>query len=252
MKKHLYIIILTAIISSGVSAQSSDTLAIRAYNFYTSGQYEEAIDAYKALITAGYESAELYYNLGNAYFKANKISYAILNYERSLRLDPTNEDTKYNLELSKTYIVDEIEELPELFFVRWKKSIHYLFDYNQWAVLSIVLFVIALICFGLYLFTRNLGIKKSGFVIGIILLLLSIYAFTVAHSSYNETKSKNEAIIINPTVTIKGSPDESGTELFVLHEGTKVTIDDKLGDWREIKLSDGNKGWIKIEDLLII
>ena len=211
---------------------------------YSECNYESAIEKYESIISAGFESAELYYNLANAYYKSNKNTKAILNYERALRLSPSNEDIKFNLELSQQHIIDKIEILPQVFYMKWWRNLISIYNSNYWAYISIVLFILALLIGLLYFLGNRIVIKKTGFWFGIIFMLFSIIGFYFSYNQKVKYLNHNEAIIFEPTVVVKSSPDESGTDLFVIHEGLKVIISDDLGNWNQVKLTDGNKGWI--------
>jgi len=216
---------------------------------YINGDYARAINQYEMILEQGYESAALYYNLGNAYYKQNIIDQAILNYERALLLKPHDEDIKYNLEMANRLTVDRIEKLPEFFLDVWIRNCMNWFSSNHWAIISISAFVLALIFISIYLYTRKYGVKKFSFWLGLIFILITILALIFAYQQKKKIIVKDTAIVMSPSVTVKSSPDVSGTDLFVIHEGTKVWLQDKVGDWKEIKLSDGSKGWLRAEDI---
>ncbi|MFW5699321.1 MAG: tetratricopeptide repeat protein [Bacteroidota bacterium] len=226
-----------------------DSLVHRANQAYAEGNYEQAIEWYSAVVDSGYESAALYYNLGNACFKSNKNTRAILNYERAKLLDPTDDEILFNLELARAFVVDEIEPLPEFILVTWFRQLIQSFKVDTWAWMSVGLFTAGLFFFILYLFSRKYAVKKSGFIFGIIATLFSLFAFSMAGLRKNWQENHNTAIIFEPNVTIKSAPDESGTNLFVLHEGTKVKVVDKVGEWNEIVIASGNKGWLRAESV---
>lgn len=251
MKKTI-VIFISLFLAGVLNAQDIDTLMVKANNLFVQNNFQEAIDTYELILDNGYESSDLYYNLGNAYYKQNIIAKAILNYERALLLDPNNADIKYNLELTNSLVVDKIEVLPVFFLRSWVKNFRNMFSSNIWAIFSIVCFVLTLIFISLFLYTRNYGFKKIFFWLGFIVFISSMISFIFSYQQKQKVIDNNTAIIINPSVTVKGSPDASGTDLFVIHEGTKVWIDDKISDWNEIKLSDGSVGWIKSEEFEII
>jgi len=241
----LLFINLTALVSV---AQKVDPLIDSANNAYTEQNYEEAVGFYEKVLDKGLESPELYYNLGNAYYKLHDIASAILNYERAKQLAPNDEDIQYNLELAKKQITDKIEPIPEFFLLRWAKNALNLFSSNAWALASLITFIAFLVLFSLYLYSGRLGIKKSSFWIGIIALIISIASFSFSYQQKQDIVNSGEAIVFSPKVTVKSSPSESGTELFVIHRGVKVHIvDDDINGWYEVKLADGNKGWLKRE-----
>jgi len=248
MKKLIFIIfsISTVIYAN---AQEVDTLFAKANDMYTQGKYQDAIDMYENIIKLGYESSELYYNLGNAYYKQNVISRSILNYEKALQFAPNDENIKYNLELTNRLVVDKIEKLPVFFITAWVRDLRNIFATDSWAYVSMITFVIFLIFVSFYLYSRSLGIKKLSFWLGFVVLVLSVVSFVFSYQQKQNILARHSAIVMNPSVTVKSSPDASGTDLFVVHEGTKVWIEDHISGWDEIKLSDGSKGWLKVEDI---
>lgn len=221
----------------------------RANQLYTAAQYDSAVKLYETILDKGYESAELYYNLGNAYYKAGNIPKAILNYERARLLKPNDEEINFNLQLAQTMVVDKINVLPEFFLKRWWRSFSYWFSSNVWAIISLICFVIMLIGVAVYLFVATSVIKKISFYLSVLLLAVSQVSLSHSLSLKKERTAHNTAIIMSPTVTVRSAPDENSTELFVIHEGTKVWIIDQVGDWLRIRIADGNNGWLKLSEV---
>ena len=219
---------------------------------YNSARYKEAADIWIELYNKGYRSASLNYNIANAYFKLQNIPASILYYERAYLLDPTNEDINYNLQIARTMIVDRFQEIPELFFVNWYNLISLLLSSNIWAILSIISFIVCLVSVSLYIYSTRYLYKVIGFWFAISLLIVSSSSLAFSLRNRYLVHDNHEAIVFNPVVSGKSSPDSSGNDLFVLHEGTKVTIGDVVGEWYEIRLSDGNKGWVPVDCLKII
>ncbi len=220
---------------------------------YLKGEYEAAVESYRSVIDSGYASAELYYNLGNAYYKSHDITMALVNYERAHILDPRDKEIQHNLEVAREFVVDRIEALPEFFLRRAYVNFIKLLDADIWAVMSLASFAVSLLLLLFYFFSKRIGIRKLGFWTGILFLFISISTLFFASRQNRFTTRHNQALILTPSVTIKSSPDEtSGTDLFLLHEGTKVTVEDELGDWSEVVLSDGNRGWLKESDLIML
>jgi len=249
--KHIIPIILI-VFGISVNAQNYQPIIDSANANYTQGNYEAAIEYYNQVLDSGYEATEIYYNLGNAYFRSNKTTKAIINYERALKLNPDDEDVQFNLQLSKQYVVDKIDVLPEFFLTKWYKSFIKMFSSNAWAIISMSGFILSLIFILIYFLVQQIGLKKIGFWLGLLFILISITSFTFSYHQKQFALAKDKAIIVTPTVVVKSSPDKSGTYLFVIHEGLKVIITDELGDWHEIKLTDGSKGWLKKSDLEVI
>ena len=224
----------------------------KAETAYVAEKYSDAIELYESLLVNYGASCEIYYNLGNAYYKTGKIAYAILNYERALLIKPGDSDIRFNLELAQQQIVDKIEPLQEFFLKKWIRSAQNLVGVDTWAMIGIGGFVLFICCLVLFFFSKWMYLKKLGFYVGVLVLCTVILANIFGKNQKNELENRSGAIIISPTITAKSSPDNSGTDLFVLHEGTKVYIRLTVGEWNEIKLEDGNIGWINKKDIIII
>lgn len=221
----------------------------QAEQFYAAGKYSDAVELYKQMLAAGEESAALYYNLGNAYYKMGENTQAILNYERALLLDPSDNMARYNLKMAQQAVVDKIEVLPELFLVRWYKALETHFSADQWGYISVALFILFLIMAALFFYSRSVALKKTVFFIGIVAFLLTLGTIFFAMQQSKRISDREYAIIITPSVTVKGAPDNSGTSLFLVHEGLKVKVVSELGQWYNIRLADGNEGWVAKSDL---
>ena len=209
---------------------------------YADGRYEEAATLYQALIDEQ-PDAVLYYNLGNAEFKRGELAQAILNYERALRLKPNYKDAQYNLAFAQSKITDNIVE-QDFFLSAWARAIRNNLNEHTWWVLSISLFILALIGLLLFLLGRETWIRKPAFHTAWIALLFSLIAGLNAGSLHQRDTLRNEAIITQGIVNAKSSPDRSGTDLFTVHEGTKVTIRETLGEWSNVRVGS-NEGWIR-------
>lgn len=230
-------------------AQDPQKLVADGNKAYADGLYTDAVTLYSQVAELGYEAPELYYNLGNAYFKLNDLPHAILWYERAHRLDPGNENIRYNLNVANKKIADKIDPLPLLFYIRWYQSVVTLFPVNTWAVQTILFFILTLACITLYFSTRRLILRKTGFWAGILFILLTLFTLLFSISGYQKMTGLHEAIIFDPTTTVKSSPDEKSIDLFVLHEGTKVQLMDKIGTWYEVRIANGSIGWLPEEAL---
>jgi tetratricopeptide (TPR) repeat protein len=235
-------ILLVSVITTFASVEQVNLA--KANKAYSAGSYTAAADLYQKIVDAGYVSPELYYNLGNASFKMNEYSRAILWYERAKRLDPGDEDINYNLNVANTKISDKIEPLPELFYKRWYNGLVQAFSIDTWARILVFLFLAGLLCLILYLTSRVLILRKIGFWSALVMFFLSFSALVFAWSGHSFTKSTSEAIVFAPTITVKSSPDEKSTDLFVLHEGAKVRLLDNISGWYEIRIANGSVGWL--------
>jgi tetratricopeptide (TPR) repeat protein len=243
--------ILAMLLVSAITAFASveQVNLAKANKAYSAGSYTAAAELYQKVVDAGYISPELFYNLGNAYFKTDDYSRAILWYERAKRLDPGSEDINYNLNVANTKISDKIEPLPELFYKRWYNSLVQVFSIDTWARMLVCLFIAGLLCLVIYLASRVLILRKIGFWAAWVLFFLSLISLVFAWSGYSFTKSTSEAIVFAPTITVKSSPDEKSTDLFVLHEGTKVRLLDNISGWYEIRIANGSVGWLPVNSL---
>ncbi|NTW32473.1 MAG: tetratricopeptide repeat protein [Bacteroidetes bacterium] len=241
--KSIFISILL-FISLGAFADDNATFIEKGNKAYTSKFYQEAYDSYYKVVKTGYESAELYYNIGNSCFKLNDYPSAILYYEKAKKLKPGDEDINFNLKIANTKIVDKIDAIPEIFFVRWWKGFANIFSFNTWAVLVIIMTIIFLAFFTIYLFSKILKLRKIAFWCALIALAISVKFFLLAQTQYSAFNNTKEAIIFSPSVTAKSSPDNNSTDLFVIHEGTKVKVIDSVSEWSEIKIANGTVGWV--------
>lgn len=210
---------------------------------YAQKNYEEAVSLYAQLIKKG-ESSSLYYNYGNALFKAGYIGRAILYYERALRLDPSNSDIKYNLEFANLSKTDKIESFEPFFLTQWYTSITLLCTSNLWAYFALAFFLLAMVLFLIFRFGKTLILRKIGF--GLFIFSLVLFAISCGHAFHarNMVLDNPAAIVMVGSETARSTPDMSGTEVFVIHEGTKVFEKSSLGDWVEVRLEDGKVGWI--------
>ena len=246
MKQFIYTIMFAAL-SLAVSAQTDK---IAADSAYVKGDYKDAIEIYESLAANNGESADVYYNLGNAYYKSENIAKAVLNYERALLLNPDDEDIRFNLELARSKTVDKVAPEYKFFLMEWLESIINLLSISAWSILAVVSFVVMLLTLLLFLFGKSVSTKKTGFIIALFSLFITIFANLSALHRYHYLTERNNAVIMEPSVTAKSTPSNSGTELFVIHEGRKVKIsDDSMREWTEIELEDGNKGWIPSSSL---
>ncbi len=229
-----------------------DSLFHKANIYYKNTDYEKAANYYKQIMEQGQVSAALYYNMGNTFFKMNRLAPAILYYEKAKVLAPNDEDIQYNLDLANGMITDNIEPLPQFFLTRWYHNIIKSFHSDTWALISLILFIVLLISVAVFLYSSHLIWKKGGFWIAVFTFLLFTFALTSSFKQKHRLEAKDKAIVFSESVTVKSSPGAAGTELFVLHEGTKVTLLSEDGEWREIKLRDGSKGWLKANAVEII
>ncbi len=227
---------------------AGDSLFTEANLHYQEGNYEQALQAYQQINQEGLESADLYYNMGNAAFRSNSIGYAILYYEKALKMDPGHDDARHNLEFVSRYRVDAFEEVPELFIRTWIRALVSTLSERNWSLLAFLLFSLFLAGLVIYLFSRRLALKKAGFFAALLALLLFAVAFSSALSRHHHIVRPGEGIVTVPTVVVRSSPSETGTELFVLHEGTRIKVNEAVSGWQNIRVVDGREGWIAVTD----
>ena len=247
--KNLISIIVFMFFAAQSFANDNYQYIVQANKAYSDANYSDAIDLYEKVTENGFESPELYYNIGNAYFKINDLPSAILFYEKSLKLNPADEDVKFNLKIANSRIIDKIEEVPVMFYIRWWNNIHDLFGANLWAKLSIIFFAATFIMFAIYFAGHSYFLKKSFFWLGIVCFAFTIFIFSFSYQKYTTTVNNLEAIVFTPTITVKSSPDNSSVDLFVIHEGTKVLIIENIGDWYKIRIANGDVGWMPVSSV---
>lgn len=214
---------------------------------YAEGNYAEAAESYRQVLVEQ-PSAEVYYNLGNACFKQGELSQSILAYERALRLRPLYKDAQYNLKFAQSRIVDNIEDTNSFFVSNWLKAVRNLLSEQTWMWLSVALFLLTLTGAMLFAFSRVVWLRKTAFYTAIVALVISVAACANAGSLHKRDTLRAEAVITQGIVNAKSSPDRSGTDLFTLHEGTKVVIKEQLGNWCNIHVGN-NIGWIPLTTL---
>ena len=228
---------------------SSAVTKVEADSAYARGEYQQAIKDYEALLKQG-ASADLYYNLGNAYYRTENITRAVLNYERALLLSPGDRDIRFNLQIAQAKTIDKIVPESEMFFFTWYRSLVNLMSVDGWARTSLASLALLIVLLLIYLFSDRIWLRKIGFFGGIVLLLLFVVSNVFAWQQKQNLLYRKGAIVIVPSVTVKSTPANNGTDLFILHEGTKVNITDgSMKGWKEIRIADGKEGWIESKQI---
>lgn len=258
--KRIYIMLLLFVASyttyaqdEAVATMNAQVTKVQADSAYMNNDFASAVEIYEMVLTNEGESADVYYNLGNSYYKMDNIAKAILNYEKALLLNPGNGDIRFNLELAQSKTVDKVVSMSEMFFVTWTKSLINTLSEKGWSKIGITTFILTLLTLALYFFANRILWKKIGFISAICLFFVCVLANVFASTQKKEIMNHGSAIIMAPSVTVKSTPNEGGTDLFILHEGRKVMIkDNTMKEWTEIQLEDGNVGWLPASVIEII
>jgi tetratricopeptide (TPR) repeat protein len=224
----------------------------RANQLYRQGEYQQAASIYEQIVSNGYESVALYFNLGNTYFKLNDIPSAILNYERAKRLSPTDDDVLYNLRLANARVVDRIDPVPELFFVEWWHRFINALSSDSWAIMAVLGMWCVAAASGGFMLGRSLLARRISFLSVVFAALIAACGFVGSMQRSKIEQNSSDAIVFAHVVTIKSAPDSQSTDLFIIHGGVKAELLDAVGEWRKIRLADGKVGWLNAESLRII
>ena len=253
MKRIMMILGILTVSAAWLSAQDADSLWNQAVKDYTEENYQAALDCFSALEAEGYVSRELYYNIGNCYYKlGNCLGQSILYYERALKLDPSYEDAQVNLAIAREYTLDRIDEVPEFILLTWIKAFRDTVSSDAWAWIALALFLVTAVMVLLFRFGGSPAVRKTAFAMAIIALAFMIISAVFAFNLRSELESEDGAVVTVPVSSVKSSPGSTDQSLFILHEGTRISVLESLGEWYRIELSDGRQGWMEAEDVEII
>lgn len=256
MKRHkilnIFCIVVLALLFSTLSVAQNNESALRdslakANSYAQNGLNAQAVETYEYIISQGYTNPSVYYNLGYAYYKQGNLGRAILNMERAKRLTPNDPDILYNLEHAYA-LTDQMQVAEPVFFEAWWDSFKNIFSPNGWAWVFAILFILMLGCIAAFLFANSISLRKVGFFGALVCVLLCVITFSIALNKRGEIIDSTEGIILNSSVTLTTSPDKNGSEMAILHEGTHIEIISILNEWAEVRLKDGNVGWLKVAD----
>ncbi len=250
MKRYTLLIYMLAIMGWAFGQNTADEWFNQANAAYNSGNYETAVEFYEKILATDMESVPVYYNMGNAYYKMREYPMAIYSYEKALKLDPSNEEVRTNLEIANLAIVDKIEPVPQSFIERWWRSLRAMCSSDRWAWWSVAAFALLLVCLFMFLRSRRVGMRKLGFFMGIIFLIVFAFSVVFAAQLKHAANTQDQAIVMTPTVTVKSSPSDDGVDLFVLHEGTKVSVLESSNGWNKIRIANGSVGWLEMDKML--
>lgn len=260
MKKGINVKMLSlvaAMLATGVTETSAvevsvDSLWNSAVEAYASEQYEQAAVAFRAIEKQGYGAMDLFVNIANSYYKAGHIGPAILYYERALRLNPSDKDARYNLEIARTRTQDKIDSVPELVLKQWSRKVCYLLSSNAWAAVGLGLFILMAAMILLLLLSRSVALRRTGFYTALVSLLLCGICVLNANWQKRQLFATDSAIVYVSVCSVKTSPADSSPDQFILHEGTKVTVLEQMGQWSNISIADGREGWIQTKNIEVI
>lgn len=248
MKKYslLYLLLLS---TSLLFSQPMESLFKLGNQKYEVGEYSVALESYKQIEEQGYQSAELYFNMGNCHFKMGELAPSILYYERSLKLNPDDADVAFNLDIANKQTVDKIDQLPQTFLNRFWKSFSSIFSYDGWARAAVLMAWIFMLAFSAYYFMEQTTVRKVAFVCSLVALALCFLSVAVAYQQKAWEDGNKAAIVFAANSYVKSAPSASSEDIFILHEGTKVTVLENVAEWKRVKLSDGKTGWMPLSDL---
>lgn len=252
MKKYLINIFYLLIFLSSLAKADSNSIMQTANEYYKNNRYQLAIEEYNKLLLDGFAGTSLYYNLGNAHYRLGKVGYAILYYEKALKLSPNDEDVTHNLALAKLNLKDKVDTLPPFFIFNLWEGILAAFSVTGWTIIVYIIFILVLIVFVVYFFSRSVTEQRISFFTGIGLTVILLLTISLLIVKMNKEFNTKDGVIIETSVIVKSSPDYSSKDSFQIHEGLKVRIEDNVDDWVKIRLDDGKIGWITEKSLGII
>lgn len=216
---------------------------------YKKGNYQQAIREYETLLKKG-PSTEIYYNLGNSYYRMDNITRAVLNYERALLLSPGDADVRFNLQMARSKTIDKIAPKSEMFFVTWYKSLVNLIGVDAWARIAIFCMSAALLLVLCYLFAKRLQLRKLGFYGAIFFMVVFIFSNVFAYEQKLILTRRVGAVIVSPSVLLRKTPVLNDEQGVIVHEGSRVEIkDDTMKDWKLVELEDGREGWLQTSNI---
>jgi len=248
LKRLIYLLLLFALPLLGFGKDKEQTLFEQGNTLYAKADYKGAVANYKKILDEGYQSDAVYFNLGNAYYKLGEISSALLYYEKARKLAPGDDDINFNIQFANLKTTDKIDDAPQLFLVNWWHSIILAMSVNTLSTLSILFFLLGFGSLAYYLFAQSITLKKISFYSGIVIIILGSTTIFIAGRQTAYFESHHEAIVFNASVTAKSGPDNNAKNLFVIHDGTKVTVVESNSGWIKIRLINGSEGWITLAD----
>ena len=252
MKNNNYILILLVCLLSFATKGFGNDLLQKAEKAYDSKNYKEAIVNYEKLVNDGYKSYQLYFNLGNSYYRNNELGKAIYYYELARKVDPNDEDVRINLGIAAAKTIDKIDSKENFFISAVKTNLLSSFTTNSWAWLSIGSIALASILFFIFVNSSMLFVKRISFLLSCVLVISFFITYFLGYSALQSKVENKFAIITSKEVKIMNEPTTTASSKFSLHEGTKIRVVENNGNWLLIKLDNGNEGWLKVSDVGII
>jgi len=226
------------------AVDSNETKFSSANTLFQKQDYDGAIKEYSELIKSDSSSAEVWFNLGNSFFRKLEYAQAIICFERAKRISPSDEDVNFNLRMSNLHISDKIDPLPRIFYLRWIDDLSFLFSISQWSLVIVILFFLMIVLVLGYFLFPSIAMRKISFFSGMLMLILVGLSYALVFHQQHLLHGTERAVITTASVYVKSSPDEKGTDLFILHEGTSVEVLDELNGWKKVRIANGNIGWV--------
>lgn len=239
MKKFLYLLLLSTQVFFAQNSFES------ANNLYKNGKYEQAIVAYNTILSSKMQSSEVYFNLGNCYYKLNKVAPAIYNYEKALVLKPNDAQALNNLRFAQKRTVDEIKVIPKVGFAKLLRDFTSIYNYNTWGYITIGFSVLFLLAFLGYYFSQNSVVKRVFFFTMFLVIIALIISILAAIFERDQFKNDKPAIVFDEMVDIKKEPQAASKTVIVVHEGAKLYVIETMNSWKKVQLTDGTEGWIE-------
>jgi tetratricopeptide (TPR) repeat protein len=249
LQSGLYLLLLLSLPVLSFGSDATTVLFTKGNQQYAKGQYQQAEQSYLQIVNDGYQSAAVYYNLGDVYYKLDDIPSALLYFEKAHKLNPADQDINANIRLARSKTTDKLDQVPEFFVTAWWHSFILSLSASTLGVLSVLLLLAGFAVLIIYIFTHSIGIKKTSFFMGIVLICFGLITIFIANRQVYYFNNHHQAIIFTSSVTAKSSPDSNAKPLFVVHEGTKVDIMQTQDNWIEVELPNGNAGWIAASDV---
>lgn len=249
MKRFAFVLFFFSVFANCIFADQGNAIFEQANDAYQAKDYSKAIQMYEQLLTEGYQSPELEYNLGNAYFREGQLGHAILHYERGAILAPSDDDIQHNLRFANEQLTDDFSLLPQFFFAKLWDGLRMKMSATAWGVLALAIWWAGMIGLGIWLFGKDRSQKKKGFFWGLVALGISILPLMLALSRANFDENTKHAIVLSEQAAVRSAPDANGNEIITIHEGLKVKLLDEISGWWQVELPDGEKGWLSDEDM---